>query len=75
MSFGGTVKQDFAQVIFTSLERYCAYKKSLYSGTFGIKAELMVTLVRGSEENCAAEVTLTAGLGAGRISYRTESAL
>lgn len=63
-----TVKEDFAQVIFASLERYCTYKNSLYSGAFGSKAELMVTLVRGSEKSFAAEVTLTAGLGASRNS-------
>lgn len=37
-----------------------------------MKAELMVTLVRGSEQSCAAEVTLTAGLGAGRTSQGTD---
>lgn len=67
-----TVKQDFAQVIFTSLEGYCTYKNSLYSGTFGIKAELMVTLVRGSEQSFAAEVTLTAGLGADKVHFEKQ---
>lgn len=40
-------------------------QKNLHTGTFGIKPELMIKPVRGYEQSCAAEVTLTAGLGAG----------
>lgn len=61
-------KTGFCTSNFYQPRKVLDIQKCLYSGTFGIKAELMVILVRGSEQSCAAEVSETAGSGAGRTS-------